>query len=236
MAKILIVEDDKSIANTLIDLLKHEQHTVEAVHSGTDGLDRLKFYAYDLVVLDWELPGMTGVDLLRTFRNSGGTSQVLMLTGKSEMDSKEYGLDCGADDYLTKPFDIREFLARIRSLLRRPSSYVPVRQTQSYGLDPKTFNLIRDGVEIKLLPKEFALMEFLMRHPQQFFSPDQILNHVWPNESDASVEALRTCIKRLRQKIDKADEPSVIQSSRGCGYKFEPPSADKPAPTVISEQ
>lgn len=224
MAKILIIDDDVPLAESLSDWLSCETHTVELVHNGADGLDRLRFYQYDLIVLDWQLPEMSGVEILKAYRMHGGTSPILMLTGKNSIDDKELGLESGADDYLTKPFNVRELGARVKALLRRPSSFVPVLNSgNNLTLDPKSMCLVRDGVQIKLLPKEFAIMEFLMRHPNRYFTPEQLLNHVWPDGSESTIDALRTCIRRIRLRIDHEGEESMIQSSRGCGYKFEPP-------------
>src|SRR5271167_1443069 len=122
MAKILLVEDDQDLARMVVDGLTAEHHSVVAMADGLDGLDMLKRSVYDVVVLDWQLPGMEGIEILRKFRHGGGTTPVIMLTGKGGISDKEAGFNVGADDYLTKPFDIRELAARIRSLLRRPST------------------------------------------------------------------------------------------------------------------
>ena len=120
MAKVLIVEDDKQLSALIVDWLTGEKYATEAVYKGTDGLERLKFYKYDVVILDWDLPGLSGVEVCRQFREEGGTTPILMLTGKKEITDKAQGLDSGADDYLTKPFDVIELSARLRALLRRP--------------------------------------------------------------------------------------------------------------------
>lgn len=226
MAKVLIVEDDLAVANMVLDWLSKEHHIGEAVHTGLDGLDRLKFYNFDLVILDWQLPGLSGLEVCTSYRRSGGKTPILMLTGQASIDHKEAGLDAGADDYLTKPFDIRELAARVRALLRRPSDVVaPLVSGNSLSLDYKDYSLVRNGTKTKLLPKEFALLEFLMRHPGRFFTPEQLLNHVWESDSEASTQALRACVKRLRQRIDVEGEPSLIQSSRGLGYKVDEPNS-----------
>lgn len=225
MAKILIVEDDLMVAHMVLDWVRSEHHIGEVVHDGLEGRDRLKFYNYDLAILDWQLPGMTGIEICRQYRQEGGSIPILMLTGQNTMDDKETGFDAGADDYLTKPFDLRELRARVRALLRRPSEVVSsLVGSSAVSLDYKGYSLVRNGEKIKLLPKEFAVLEFLLRHPGQFFTPDQILNQVWESDSDSTVDALRACIKRLRQRIDKDGSPSMIQTSRGLGYKFELPS------------
>lgn len=221
MAKILIVEDDKDLALILSDSLSAQNHLVEVTHDGTDGKERLLFYQFDLVILDWDLPGISGVEICKEFRGRGGNTPILMLTGKGTTPEKEAGLDAGTDDYLTKPFDIKELQARVRALLRRPTGYTTsVLKAGNVELNPSTFRVTRDGQEVRLLPKEFALLEFLMRHKGQIFSAEAILNRVWSSESDATPESLRTCLKRLRQKIDLPEqEKSVIETVHGAGYR-----------------
>ncbi|HEY9784503.1 MAG TPA: response regulator transcription factor [Candidatus Obscuribacterales bacterium] len=222
MAKILIVEDDQVLADLAREWLGFEHHTVDVVGDGTEGLDRVKHYEYDLIVLDWQLPGISGLEILREFRASGGTAPVLMLTGRGTVSDKETGLDSGADDYLTKPFHAKELCARVRALLRRQRGYLGnVVQVGDLVLDRMSYKVTRGGEEVKLVPKEFALLEFLMRNPNRVFSPEHLLNSVWPTESDATVDALTTCIKRLRKKIDVEDKPSIIQTVYGVGYKLE---------------
>lgn len=221
MAKILLVEDDRDLCCMISDALGAQTHTVEMVHTGTEGRERLLCFQYDAVILDWELPGVSGVDVLKEARNRGNTTPVLMLTGKSATNEKELGLDSGADDYLTKPFAMREFQARIRAILRRPLGYSGTLLTSGdLSLDPVLHKLTRNGQEIKLLPKELSLLEFFMRHKGQVFSAEAVLNRVWSSESEASPESFRTCLKRLRQKIDRDGEQSVIEYVHGLGYRM----------------
>ncbi len=148
--------------------LEHELYTVEEAHTGEEALDLMKLYQYDIVVLDWGLPGKSGVEILSRFRSDGGTTPVLILTGKRSVGEKEEGLDAGADDYLTKPFDMRELSARLRALLRRSHSpRASVLAVRNITLDPATCQVTRDGEELKLLPTEYALLEFFMRHPDR---------------------------------------------------------------------
>ncbi len=223
MAKILIAEDDKMTANMICELVKSLGHTSEVVYNGDDSLDRLKFYDFDLAILDWQMPGMSGVEVCKTYRQAGGRAPILMLTGKGNITDKEQGFISGADDYLTKPFDVRELSARIKALLRRPADYVEPAECNEAGiaLDFQQHCLVVDGKSITLLPKEFAVLEFLLRHPDQFFTPEVLLNKVWSSESDATLDALRTCIKRIRKKVDPDDGPSLIATVRGYGYKLD---------------
>ncbi len=223
MAKILVVEDDLDLCEMTVEWLGFEHHTVEAVHNGRQGYEHLQSYAYDLVILDWDLPEMAGIEICSKYRLSGGSTPIIMLTGKGAIKEKETGLDAGADDYLTKPFHMKELSARIRALLRRPQALTTnVLKAGDISLEPSTYHVTKGGIEIGLLPKEFAMLEFLMRHPGQVFSAEALLDRVWKADSDASPDAIRTCLKRLRKKIDGADGTSVIRTVHGVGYKLEP--------------
>jgi DNA-binding response OmpR family regulator len=223
MAKILLVDDDKDLVGMVQDWLQFEHHVVEAVFNGEDALRLLRGYQYDVVVLDWQLPKMSGVDVLLDFRRAGGQTPVLLLTGKTAIQEKETGLDAGADDYLVKPFHMKELSARLRALLRRPTGVTGnILKARDITLEPQSFRVTKDGAEIQLLPKEFALLEFMMRHPNQVFSADVLLDRVWKSEADVSPETVRTCLKRLRRKIDSEKQESLIQTLHGVGYKLNP--------------
>ena len=219
MAKILIVEDDRELAEVVEDAFA-KQHSVEIVEDGKEALDRLKLYQYDLVILDWGLPGsISGVEVCRAYRKQGGNGSILMLTGKNQIEDKEEGLDSGADDYLTKPFDARELMARVRALLRRPTQTVGnVLKIGSLSLDCNSMCLNKSGEQIHLLPKEFALLEFFMKQPNRFFSAEALLDRVWSSESDTSPDTIRIYVTRLRKKIDTDGLPSLIETRRNAGY------------------
>jgi DNA-binding response OmpR family regulator len=221
MAKILVVEDDRLLSQLMRQFLTKEGHTVEAMHDGSDAMSILESNAFDVVVLDWELPGMLGIDILNRFRSLGNATPVLMLTRKASVDDKETGFDKGADDYLPKPFDMRELGMRVRALLRRPAQFTGQwLQVGMLRLDPAARVVVRGDEEIKLLPKEFALLEFFMRHPGQVFTAQALLNSVWKSDSEASEEAVSICIRRLRKKIDADGAESVIRTLHGQGYKL----------------
>lgn len=223
MAKILLVEDDKDLSLTVRKWLEAQNYAVDTAFDGTEGYEYLKRGRYEVIVLDWQLPGMTGVELARKFRGEGGATPILMLTGKGKVEDKEEGLDAGADDYLTKPFNMRELTARIRALLRR--SPTPAGQSLKVGqieLDPQKRLLKKNGVSVHVVPKDFAVLEFLMRYPGEVFSAEALLQRVWSFDSEASTDAVRTSVKRLRKALDDgADEKnSCIENVRTLGYRL----------------
>lgn len=221
VAKILIVEDDKSLVSTIVDWLTFEHHLVEVAGTGEDALSLLKITKYELIILDISLPGINGDEVLRQFRSSGGTTPVIMLTGRSELKDKEDGLDAGADDYMTKPFHLRELSARTRAILRRPQRLLEnVLQFKDIQMDPTSFRVYKGEEEVHLARMEFALLEFLIRHKGQVFSAEAILDRVWQTESERSPESLRTLIKKLRRKIDTLGQPSLIENVHGVGYRM----------------
>lgn len=219
MAKVLIVEDDKDLLEVLSFCMTSKGYSVTRVTNGRDALDNLRIYKYDVIILDWMMPELTGLDVLKTYRNSGGKTPILMLTAKSSTNDKETGLDLGADDYLTKPFEPKELLARIRALLRRPQTLTGTSlMVGDLVLDPASCHVTKAGKEIHLRPKLYSLLEFLMRHPNQVFSGEAILDRVWLDDSFASPETVRTHIKLLRQAIDSDPGESMIRTVRNRGY------------------
>ncbi|HIA52951.1 MAG TPA: response regulator transcription factor [Candidatus Melainabacteria bacterium] len=224
MAKVLIVEDDKQLSALVVDWLTGEKYATEAVYKGTDGLERLKFYKYDVVILDWDLPGLSGVEVCRQFRDEGGTTPILMLTGKKEITDKAEGLDSGADDYLTKPFDVIELSARLRALLRRTNNVTKTILTAgNLSLDPTSRKVTLSGNEVDLQPKEYSLLEFLLRHPNQPFNAEAIMDRVWTASSDAAPDTVRLHVMRLRNKIDEPGKESIIRTIHRVGYMLVPP-------------
>src|SRR6516162_4027150 len=219
MAKILLVEDDSDLSNLIVNVLGVERHTVDTVGDGQTAIAQLRLSKYDVIILDWMLPGVSGMEVCKEFRGKGGATPILILTSKSSPEEKETGLDAGADDYLTKPFNAKELAARIRALLRRPQ--IVSAKTLTVGavtLDPKTVKVYKNGEEIHLLPKEFSLLELFMRYPNQVFSGDALLERVWAAESSASLDTVRTYIKTLRKKIDTDVNTSLIRTVHGVGY------------------
>ncbi|MBU6450163.1 MAG: response regulator transcription factor [Cyanobacteria bacterium REEB67] len=226
MAKILLVEDNVDLATIVADSLRAERHVVESVVNGLDALEHLRMVPYELVLMDWDLPGLSGVEVVKRYRAAGGVSPVIMLTGKSSIDEKEYGFDVGADDYLPKPFETRELIVRVRALLRRqPTAGTNILQFGDLQLDPVKFKLTKGGEPVHLTPKDFALLEFFMRHPDELFSSEQIIARVYDLDSEANAESLRVAIRRIRKVIDTTDfaSGSMIENVARVGYRLRLP-------------
>lgn len=222
MAKVLVVEDDVALAATIEDWLVLEHHVVDVVVNGAKALELLKVFQYELIILDWDLPEVDGLEVLTKHRESGGLTPILMLTGKGAIEEKEKGLDAGADDYLTKPFHPKELSARLRALLRRPAQACGnVLKFRDIVLEPSSMKVTKEGKEIIFQRHEVALLEFLMRHPREIFSTEALLSRVWDSDADVSIDALYQCIKRIRKKLDSSESPSVIRTVHGIGYTME---------------
>ncbi|MBX9572355.1 MAG: response regulator transcription factor [Candidatus Obscuribacterales bacterium] len=220
MSKILLVEDDKGLADGLVEWLEFEKNQVEWRGDGEAGLEALLNGDFDIVILDIEMPKMNGLQLCKTYRDGGGTIPIIMLTGKDTILDKVGGLDCGADDYLTKPFHPRELSARLKALARRsPEIIMTTLSAGDIEIDIPTGKVFRAGAEVRLQRMEFAVLEFLMRNAGQVYSPNDLLNAVWTAESERSPETIRTCIKKIRDKIDVEGKDSIIQNVHGVGYK-----------------
>ncbi len=221
MAKLLLVEDDRDLALAIETELKLQHHTVEVLFDGLDADEALKSTIYDAVILDWNLPRMTGIEILSRYRQAGGRTPIIMLTAKDHVLEKAHGLDSGADDYLTKPFNTIELSARIRSLLRRPPAMAATTlQFEDIFLDPQNFRLTKNGSEIRLLPRDFALLEFFLRHPQETFSVDALMSRVWHYDSDCSPGGVRMAITRIRKALDTEDGDSIIENVTRVGYRL----------------
>ncbi|PZM85157.1 MAG: DNA-binding response regulator [Candidatus Melainabacteria bacterium] len=222
MAKILVVEDEEDLSSVITEWLVRDHHVVESVDNGADALELLAVNKYDLIVLDLMLPELSGMEVCRRYRAKGGDAHVLMLTAQSSLDAKEAGLNAGADDYLSKPFELRELVARVRAMLRRPSARIPdLISVGELTIDLRQAKVFRHGAEIRLVPKEFDLLAFLIRHHGQCFSAEALLERVWCSSSTPLTETVRTHVKTIRKKIDSADRQSLIQHIPGYGYKFE---------------
>lgn len=222
MAKILLVEDDIPLANVISTWLESEHYVVDMVHTGNDALQILLNFQYDLLILDWELPDITGVSVCKNFRQKGGNTPILFLTGKSDISFKVEGLETGGDDYLCKPFEYKELGARIRSLLRRPAGLLePELSLSGLVLDVKSRTVKVAGKEVLLTPREFGLLEFLMRHPDRAYGSKLLLDSVWPLDAALSEDTVRSCMKTLRRKITLDSGECAIKTIQGQGYMIE---------------
>jgi len=220
MARILLVEDEESIAHATKSALEHERHVVDLSMTGQDAEERLRSTDYDILILDWGLPDTTGLEICRIYRQRGGTAPILFLTGRSSVRDKALGFSDGADDYLTKPFDLKELTLRINALLRRPRQMVDnILKVADIELDWVKHRVFKDGQPVQLSPTEFQLLEFFFRHQNQCFSQEALLANVWTLDSEVTVEAVKATIKRLRQKIDP--EQKLLRTLYGVGYIFE---------------
>jgi DNA-binding response OmpR family regulator len=223
MAKLLLIEDNADLSRQICETLQLENHSIETCSTGIDGLERLRFFEYDLAIIDWGLPEMSGLEVLKAYRSKGGRTPVLMLTGRDSVEDKSVGLDTGADDYLTKPFHTKELVSRVKALLRRGAwDYQAVLTAGNIELHLSSHRVLKDGQELKLQPKEFSLLEFLLRNPNDIFSLEALQRRVWESDSDASPETVRVCITRLRAKIDTEGRPSLIRTVPRIGYQLNP--------------
>lgn len=219
MPKILVVEDELELATSIRDWLLLEKHRVDVCNSGLEASLVLKENVYDIVILDVMLPGMNGFEVCRSYRRNGGAARILMVTAKNAISDKENGLDSGADDYITKPFDLKEISARVRALMRRSLDVHSTNISLSdLVIEVDLHRVTRGGEEIKLLPQEFNLLEFLMRNQNRIFSAEALIQRVWHGNS--SVNTVRTHIKTLRKKVDGKNSVQLIRTIHGVGYSI----------------
>jgi OmpR-family two-component system manganese-sensing response regulator len=228
--RILLVDDEEELAEPLQRILTNQGYAVDSANSGDRGWELVQGGNYDLLILDWMMPAMSGVEICSQLRQRGDSTPVLILTAKDTLDDRVAGLDSGADDYLVKPFELRELLARVRALLRR----IPTPETAPppsielnsliYGdlrLDRQNQLVYRQGVAIALTEREYQLLEYFMQHPNQLLSHEAIGQHLWQEGEDAPTSnALAAQIKLLRRKIDRDRPVSLINTVYGKGYRF----------------
>ncbi|MBP6744421.1 response regulator transcription factor [bacterium] len=224
MAKILIVEDEADLAELVKNWLVKDHHLVEIADDGLEALIRMETNNYDVVILDIMLPSVNGMEICKRYRKSGGSAGIIMVTAKGHVDDKETGLDSGADDYMTKPFQLKELAARVRAVLRRNHGQAQdIMRFRDLEIDVNEFKVLKGGHEVHLLPKEFRLFEFFLRHPHQVFSAEDILSSVWESDTEALLDTVRGHITRVRKKLDTAGTPSIIATVYGVGYKLGEP-------------
>lgn len=219
--KLLLAEDDRDISSVIVKFLQKNNYLVDAVYDGKEALQYLDCEKYDGVILDVMMPKMDGITVVRNMRKKGDNTPVLILTAKAEIDDKVLGLDAGADDYLTKPFSMKEFLARIRALTRRKNTTL---STFSFGniiLNPKTYEIISQTDKIRLSAKEYQVMEILINNSNSLVSTEMLMDKVWGFDSDAEINVVWVYISVLRKKLQAINANLTISAIRGLGYKLE---------------
>jgi DNA-binding response OmpR family regulator len=221
--RVLVVEDEVGLASGLKRGLEAEGYAIDVALNGTDGLWMAREHAYDAVVLDIMLPGLNGFQVCTALRGAGNWTPILMLTAKDgEMDEAE-ALDSGADDYLTKPFSYLVLVARIRALLRRGVRERPaVLEAGDLRLDPAAHRCWRGDVEIELTPREFSLLEFLLRRKGDVLPKSEILDHVWDYDFEGDPNIVEVYVRHLREKLDRPFRREAVGTVRGAGYRLDP--------------
>ena len=227
--RVLVIEDDRAMAGLLQKGLQEEHHVVSVAHDGRSGLDLSRTYQFDVVVLDWMLPGMDGVEICRKLRKDGNAVPVLMLTARDSVPDIVKGLDAGTDDFLTKPFSFAELLARLRALGRRPSAKVQAKRLKvgDLELEANTHRVFRGGREVHLTATEYRLLEFLMRRPGGAASRRAIVEAVWGLDAEVEENTLDAFIRLLRSKVDAGSGPRLIHTVRGFGYRLDAEESER---------
>lgn len=220
--KILVVEDERRIAQAIKEGLQQEKYAVDVEYDGEDGLNSALVGEYDLILLDLMLPSMDGLGISRKIRENGIQTPILMLTAKDQIRDIVKGLDSGADDYLAKPFSFEVLLARIRALLRRPANSLPeIIGVHDLTMDTNKQVVKRAGKEIKLSAKEYAILDYLLRNKNKVISKNNIMTHVWDFDSDILPNNVEVMMNYIRSKIEKPfDGPIIIETVRGFGYRI----------------
>lgn len=223
VAKILVVEDDLEMAESVKDWLTFNNYNVEVISDGAEAFEYLRSFSYDLIVLDIDLPNLSGYEICSRLRTQANRTPIIMLTGRNGLSDKIVGFNAGSDDYLTKPFDLEELTVRIRALLNRAAASPgsSILTAGHISLDSSNHRVFVFGKEIKLPPLEFDLLEFLLRHQGTVYSPEALLNSVWSSNSDRSPATVRTCVQKLRDKLKAHGVSDVIKNVHGTGYFFE---------------
>ena len=219
--RILLADDEVSLARALVHILEKNNFSADAVYNGEDALAYLETGSYDAAILDVMMPKMDGITVLRKIRSQGNSIPVIMLTAKSEIDDKVLGLDSGANDYLTKPFDTRELMARLRAMTRCGQSSGSTLSFGNISLDRTSFTLSSPNGSFRLANKEYQMMELFMSNPRNLISTERMMEKIWGYETDAEVNVVWVYISYLRKKLTALDTNIHIKSSRNAGYSLE---------------
>lgn len=221
--RVLIVEDERRLANLIKKGLVEEGFAVDVAHDGEKGkyLAEVNEKEYDMMILDIDLPKIDGMTLCRCFRSQNISTPILILSGMVSLEDRVKGLDSGADDYLTKPFAFQELYSRIHALIRRSKQETsPTLKIADLELDPIRHNVNRGGKEIKLTPKEFAILEFLLRHKESLVTRTMLIEHVWDYNFDSLSNVVDVFVASIRRKVDKGAKIKLIHTLHGVGYKI----------------
>ncbi len=222
MSKLLVIDDDSELSALVKSALQSAGWQVELAFNYGDGLQLLNNFAFDMVLLDWDLPDGTGLKLCREYRESGGTTPIIFMTGKSDIDSKLAGLETGADDYITKPFDTREILARMHAIQRSPKALLQNDLIiNGAELDLKLGRIIFKGKSVSLSPTEVSIFEFFFRHPDQLFSGADLFKRIWSSDAEVNNDTIRVHMHILRKKLAPLGLKECIKTVRPAGYILE---------------
>ena len=217
--RVLVIEDEHKINRTVCQALREEAYAVDAAFDGEQGEEMALVNTYDLIVLDLMLPKKSGLALCKGLREQGSTTPILMLTARDSLEDRVQGLDSGADDYVVKPFFMDELLARVRALLRRDTSVKTSKlQLADLLVDTSSHRVVRAGNTIEMTSKEYAMLEYFIRNPDQVLTRTMISEHVWDDEFDSLSNIIDVYIRRLRRKIDEGYQPRLLHTIRGSGY------------------
>lgn len=219
--RILLAEDERSLSRVLVTIFQKNNYSVDAVYDGEDALAYLQSGNYDVAVLDIMMPKMDGITVLKRVRSAGSQIPILMLTAKSEVDDKVLGLDSGANDYLAKPFDTKELLARIRSITRNQTTADNKLRMGNISLDRSTYELSSPNGNFRLANREYQMMEFLMSNPHHIISSGRFMEKIWGYDSEAEINVVWVYISYLRKKLSALHADICIKASRNAGYSLE---------------
>ena len=217
--KVLVVEDDRTVGQYVKRGLEEQLNQVDLVDDGVEALARASQFEYDVLVLDLRLPGLSGIEILRTLRDKGNTTPVLVLTAQDAVESKVQALRTGADDYVTKPFAFEELLARVEALSRRPKSMASlILEVDDLEINTNLHEVRRSGKLLDLTPKEYAVLEYLVRNSGRVMTRTLITEYAWDYHFDPGTNVVDVVINRLRKKVDQGFTPKLIHTVRGVGY------------------
>lgn len=224
--KILLVEDEKDLSSVIVRVLNANKYDVDVAFNGLEAINRVHQSMYELIITDLMMPKMDGIQLVQQIRKEGNNTPILILTAKSQVDDKVEGLDAGADDYLTKPFSMKEFLARIRSLTRRKGDLLEPYKIENLELDHNTFEIRTPEGSLPLTDTEYRLFEYLLRNKNMVLSTERIMENIWGYDAEVEINVVWAYLSSLRKKLAQIKSDVTIKAMRGVGYKIVKTSED----------